>query len=472
MFPQDMVALRDVRVDASTEQLLEDVDKALTRVQSLGDFSPEVREQIGREFLADRLSDTLIIESIYVNARVTRAILEGHALSDADSHGITAVENVNRANLLMEHEASMGRNISVALVREINSRIVENTGEVRHPGAFRDVNVSITGAKLQPPDWTLLLEAMQDFENQARESDVPGLVSAAWAHWVIARLHPFENGNGRTARLVQDFFLIRGGLLPVGIPAGKRSEYYEALALADTEQDLAPLISIIASAEIFALEKTYNIAREGHESAQRIADLARQVHDTATRQRGTEYQAWAQRVALVGDEVKRVFDNFSRLDTAGITFRVNRYDIASRETWNELREQGLAPNTWYLRLILINQGRPELNILLYFRRHRVDWTIEDTRQLARAVGLFVDIRLPKEKFAPGDRLKDPFISLREIVPTAHGYEVFTAPNTKTADERSVGDQGGNERWAREHVDHLGPTIATFLSDVLDRAGLR
>lgn len=472
MFPQDMVALRDVRVDPSTEQLLEGVSQAFARVKTLGDFSPEVREQIGREFLADRLSDTLIIESIYVNARVTRAILEGHALTDADSHGIVAVENVNRANMLMEHEARMGRNISVALVREINSRIVENTGEVRHPGAFRDVNVSITGAKVQPPDWVMLLEAMQDFERQAQEMDASGLVSAAWGHWVIARLHPFENGNGRTARLVQDFFIIRGGLLPVGIPAGKRSEYYEALAWADTEQDLAPLISIIASAEIFALEKTYNIARQGHESAQRIAKLARQVHNTATRQRGTEYQAWAQRVALIGDEVKRIFDNFSSLDTAGITFRVNRYELTPRDTWNELREQGLARNTWYMRLILINQGRPELNVLLYLRRHRVDWTVEDTRNLGRAVGLFIDVRLPGERFAMGDRLKDPFISLREIVPTAHGYEIFTAPDTEITKEQSDGHRGEGDRWTREHVDHLGPTIATFLSDVLDRAGLR
>lgn len=49
--------------------------------------------------------------------------------------------------------------------------------------------------------------------------DIDGLAAAidlsAWAHAEWVRIHPFANGNGRTARLWANFFLMRYGLPPV-----------------------------------------------------------------------------------------------------------------------------------------------------------------------------------------------------------------------------------------------------------------
>ena len=42
------------------------------------------------------------------------------------------------------------------------------------------------------------------------------------------RIHPFEDGNGRTSRLLLNFNLLRQGHAPVLIPAKKREEYFEA----------------------------------------------------------------------------------------------------------------------------------------------------------------------------------------------------------------------------------------------------
>ena len=472
MWPREMLALADVRLDPSTAQLFVDVDEALEQVRSLGEFSPELRERISLHFLPDRISDTLVIESIYVNARLTRAVLEGQAVADVDAHGLLAVENVNDANMLMEHEARQGRPMTVQLVREINRKIVEGTGEVRDAGAFRDFDVSITGASMQPPDWTLLLDAMQDFEKQVEAADAHPIEIAAWAHWVVARLHPFENGNGRTARLVQDFFLIRGGFIPVGVPAGKRSEYYDALALADSEQDLGALVSIIADAELFALEKTYNLAKEEEVTRQRVAEMARQVQGKSVRQQASAYQIWLRRMEILGDELERLIGDWNGQGT-GVVFRFDRYELKSQDKWQEIQDVGWARNTWFMRIKVLDQGRPRLQILLYLRRHRIDWIAESTEELSNSVAVFVDVRDADQEFRLGNQFDDDFVSLREIAVDSHGYWIFEPAvfkdGTVAPDVKFDGDR---KYWTGHHVDHLAPTLTTFMEHILDRLGAR
>jgi Fic family protein len=52
---------------------------------------------------------------------------------------------------------------------------------------------------------------------------------AAYTHLRIAKIHPFLDGNGRVARLMMNYQLIRHGYLPVSIPVERRKEYFDLL---------------------------------------------------------------------------------------------------------------------------------------------------------------------------------------------------------------------------------------------------
>lgn len=52
---------------------------------------------------------------------------------------------------------------------------------------------------------------------------------AIYSHFHIARIHPFADGNGRLARLVQNAYLKRGNLLPIVIPSSERELYSSIL---------------------------------------------------------------------------------------------------------------------------------------------------------------------------------------------------------------------------------------------------
>ena len=73
--------LYPVWIDLSQEILdrCTEVDAELLRLRELGDFGPNTLDRLMKTFLPERISDTLNIESIFVNPRLTRAVLEGLA---------------------------------------------------------------------------------------------------------------------------------------------------------------------------------------------------------------------------------------------------------------------------------------------------------------------------------------------------------------------------------------------------------
>ena len=61
------------------------------------------------------------------------------------------------------------------------------------------------------------------------------MILAADLHHAIARIHPFAQGNGRTARLVSNAHIMQFGYAPVVVDPAERLAYYEILALADDD---------------------------------------------------------------------------------------------------------------------------------------------------------------------------------------------------------------------------------------------
>jgi Fic family protein len=70
---------------------------------------------------------------------------------------------------------------------------------------------------------------------------------AALAHHRLAAIHPFVDGNGRTAHLVMNLLLMRQGYLPTVILGTNRRQYYQVLADADAGK-FGPLVNFVGRA--------------------------------------------------------------------------------------------------------------------------------------------------------------------------------------------------------------------------------
>ncbi|MBQ7479708.1 MAG: Fic family protein, partial [Selenomonadaceae bacterium] len=75
-------------------------------------------------------------------------------------------------------------------------------------------------------------------------------------------IHPFADGNGRTARMIMNFELMRGYFLPIAIKKGDREKYYAALDLYASEGKLEEFEELVYSCEHDALIDFLDFYRE------------------------------------------------------------------------------------------------------------------------------------------------------------------------------------------------------------------
>ena len=71
--------------------------------------------------------------------------------------------------------------------------------------------------------------------NEKSKSAHPVLY-ASDAHYGLVQIHPFVDGNGRTARLLMNLILMSFGYPPAIIPVSRREKYLKALEQAQTGQ--------------------------------------------------------------------------------------------------------------------------------------------------------------------------------------------------------------------------------------------
>jgi len=140
-------------------------------------------------------------------------------------------------------------------VRQIHQLVLARIDD-ENAGKYRRTNVRIGGAMHIPPEAFLIaaeMDAWGEWLNTTAAALHP-IDRAALAHHKLAAIHPFVDGNGRTARLVMNLLLLRDGYPPTVILRANRVQYYRVLARADKDKD-APLINFVGR----AVERSLNL---------------------------------------------------------------------------------------------------------------------------------------------------------------------------------------------------------------------
>lgn len=111
----------------------------------------------------------------------------------------------------------------------------------QNAGKLRSVPVYITGSNYIPPKPSTLFKHMEALEHwmNGNALQMHPILYAARLHLAIAEIHPFIDGNGRTARLAMNMILVKNGYVPVSIPPILRNEYLSTLEVAHPHIDEA-----------------------------------------------------------------------------------------------------------------------------------------------------------------------------------------------------------------------------------------
>ena len=218
------------------------------------------------KLLVNRLREQVIVEWTYNSNAIEGTSLSLRETELIIEHGLTIrgkplkehFEAINHkeAILFLEDLIRRGRfQVNQLLTRQIHQLILKEIDN-DNAGKYRQVEVRITGSKFMPPLPALVPVEMRRLEKWlADKGNKKRLIDyAALAHLKLVEIHPFVDGNGRTARLLMNLILMSRGYPPTVILKNDRKRYYESLDKAD-KGDYIPLIRFVGQ----AVERSLNI---------------------------------------------------------------------------------------------------------------------------------------------------------------------------------------------------------------------
>lgn len=124
-------------------------------------------------------------------------------------------------------------NLDEHFIKQINETI---NPDIKDTKGYRNVRVMIRGSEHIPPNPEQINNLMMYFVyNYNHDENTDIFYKIANYHLEFERIHPFEDGNGRTGRLLINFELLKNNIPPIVIPKEGRTEYFEFLRNKDVE---------------------------------------------------------------------------------------------------------------------------------------------------------------------------------------------------------------------------------------------
>lgn len=211
-------------------------------------LSPDVKEHYQTDFLIRYTYNTNAIEGNRLSLRETSMIFTEDVIpTGASKNDFNEVLNSKDAmEIIKDHKGGFNR----TFLLKIHKEITKNT-KCRIVGAYRDSGVRIYGSNWEPPkvsDVPLMMKRLFEWYNNHRKTHHP-VELAAMIHLRIAQIHPFTDGNGRTARVIMNWILLKHNYPMFYIEGKEKDGYYNAIEAGDNK-DIEEYVRFIANAII------------------------------------------------------------------------------------------------------------------------------------------------------------------------------------------------------------------------------
>ena len=193
-----------------------------------------IKEKLNEDFVIRFTYNSNAIEGNRLTLRQTALILKDKVIPS----GVRA-EDYNEAingKECLDYIKSYKGELNIEFIEKVNGILTKNTGVV-YTGRIRFFDVRIQGSNHVPPPHAEVKKYMVNLIKwySANKNKLHPFELATLIHAKLAWIHPFEDGNGRTARTIMNFVLMKKGFPMFFIPFEKREDYYQSLDFADKD---------------------------------------------------------------------------------------------------------------------------------------------------------------------------------------------------------------------------------------------
>jgi Fic family protein len=418
------------------------VSDELDVLRAQGRLSAEVVTQYYGRTIFEQVAESNALEGSTLSIGETEAaVLKGITLTGHDPGYVRDAQSLYAAMQRLAELARTGAPTDLETLKELHELILEGR---RLAGEFRRNPVAIRGSDHRPPKTRAeIMDQMEHWEawSQSR-ADAPAILRAVVLHAWLTHIHPFGDGNGRTARAISTLELLRGGSPPVIIKKVKhRNEYLATLAASDAGGDLGPFLEFLL--------------KRHHESVRTLLRMSAEAEGLTVPQ-AQLLQAQQKRVDLWNLAVELLAAGLedrltSLVGPLGGEVRLKIFpDGLDRDDFTELWARRGISQSWAFQVTIAIPDLPSVERLAWigFRSELMEQTTQE-----RGPTLFWSRRNPALSYPPWSTVTGA---------DAPGCDEFTCDLTSVGDRwYAIGPQGVKRLTASELSDLIAHGLAAL-----------
>lgn len=238
---------------STLQNLLEKADYYKQKISSARPLAKEELKSLDAYFRIGFTYSSNALEGNTLTISETKILLEdgitvgGRPLKDC----YEAVGHGCAYDFMLELARQPDMSITEDTIKKLH-RLFYQKVDIDQAGQYRSIQVYISGTDYIPPAPDEIPRLMKHLADQIHSSQTTlhPVELGAMAHKRLVDIHPFIDGNGRTARLLMNLILVNAGYGVVSIPPVWRNDYINALTASRRLNDMDIFSKLIAECVI------------------------------------------------------------------------------------------------------------------------------------------------------------------------------------------------------------------------------
>lgn len=224
------------------------IDSLHETIDGYRPFSRRLDASLQEKLIVEWTYNSNAIEGSTLTMSETKVVLEGITVGGKSIKEHLETINHRDAIFYVEHLAQAEEPFSARDIKDLHALVLKGIDD-DNAGRYRRENVVISGAVHAPPKHYEVDYLMQSLleEYHSNWQQYHPVVRATLLHGEFVKIHPFVDGNGRTARLLLNLELMRNGYTPIIIKHAERAQYYDALDTAHTTMNYEPFLHLVSN---------------------------------------------------------------------------------------------------------------------------------------------------------------------------------------------------------------------------------
>lgn len=219
---------QDISIDDYNE--LDELKKTFEGMQPFNEYEKDGLKSYDDAFLVRFTYESNAIEGSTLSLGDTELVLEGEFTPNNNQRlrEIFSARGCADGCAYIEKELENDRIFTEDFIKDIHERTTLDC-QPRIRGSYRIAPVYIQGSLTEPVSPIQIRELMPTLLYAYENSDAHPIAKAAAFHAMFENIHPFQDGNGRTGRLILNYMLEKEGYPPIALKHDAKQDYKKSL---------------------------------------------------------------------------------------------------------------------------------------------------------------------------------------------------------------------------------------------------